>query len=76
MKNYLFLLFLVLSVSLSALESRPSLVTDNLTEFISQNPDENLIRINIRLKEKLVARNVIPRYATLDPSIRRDHSER
>ncbi len=72
MRNYLFLFFLVLSISLSAQETTDNLITEDLFEYMNQNPEEEQIRINIRLNEKLEARIMIPRYAMLDRSVLRE----
>ena len=72
MKNFLLLFILALGLSLSAQELSDKIITEDLVEYLNQNPDEELIKVNIRLKEKLVARNVIPRYATLDVNVRRE----
>ena len=65
-------IILMLAVNVSAQSSSVNPITEDLEEYMSLQPGNEFIRVNIRLSEKIEALNLIPNYASLSRNVVRE----
>jgi hypothetical protein len=63
MKNiYLLIIICIISFNTSFADEKPSIVTSSLSEYLNQKNNNELVRVNIRLKNQ---KNMLDQYARL-----------